>query len=128
MCWISPGAGAASAPFAEHFAGGVFQPVAAGLLSAEGIQGIVAKHQLEVAVAKFPSKTPVLGRDDRELLSLFVTPLAYVVGTLFLLLQGWNFALLLRVLNDPLAAPPGAAFRYSNCGYVVLGLIIEAVS
>lgn len=41
----------------------------------------------------------------RELLSLFVTPLAYVVGTLFLLLQGWNFALLLRVLNDPLAAP-----------------------
>ncbi|MEM9462634.1 MAG: Gldg family protein [Myxococcota bacterium] len=40
----------------------------------------------------------------RELLSLFVTPLAYVVGTLFLLLQGWNFALLLRVLNDPLAA------------------------
>lgn len=41
----------------------------------------------------------------RELVSLFVTPLAYVVGTLFLLLQGWNFALLLRVLNDPLAAP-----------------------
>ncbi len=40
----------------------------------------------------------------RELLSLFVTPMAYVVGTLFLLLQGWNFALLLRVLNDPLAA------------------------
>ena len=41
----------------------------------------------------------------RELLSLFITPLAYLVGTLFLLNQGWNFALLLRVLNDPLAAP-----------------------
>lgn len=40
----------------------------------------------------------------RELLSLFVTPLAYLVGTLFLLNQGWNFSLLLAVLNDPLAA------------------------
>ncbi len=47
----------------------------------------------------------------RELLSLFVTPLAYVVGTLFLLLQGWNFALLLQVLNDPLAAP-GPVMQY----------------
>ncbi|MGB1276586.1 MAG: hypothetical protein ACPG77_12625 [Nannocystaceae bacterium] len=33
----------------------------------------------------------------RELLSLFVTPLAYLVGTLFLLNQGWNFSLLLQV-------------------------------
>ena len=41
----------------------------------------------------------------RELLSLFVTPVAYVVGCLFLLNQGWNFSLLLEVLNDPLAAP-----------------------
>jgi ABC-type transport system involved in multi-copper enzyme maturation permease subunit len=40
----------------------------------------------------------------RELLSLFVTPLAYLVGTLFLLNQGWNFSLLLQVLNQPLAA------------------------
>lgn len=47
----------------------------------------------------------------KELLSLFVTPLAYVVGTMFLLLQGWNFALLLRVLNDPLAAP-GPVMQY----------------
>jgi CubicO group peptidase (beta-lactamase class C family) len=30
--------------------------------------------------------------------------------------------------DDPLAAPAGEAFRYSNAGYVVLGLIIEAVS
>ncbi len=41
----------------------------------------------------------------RELLALFVTPLAYLVATLFLLNQGWNFSLLLRALNDPLAAP-----------------------
>ncbi|MCA9681337.1 MAG: Gldg family protein [Myxococcales bacterium] len=40
----------------------------------------------------------------RELLSLFVTPLAYLVGTLFLFNQGWNFSVLLQVLNDPLAA------------------------
>lgn len=40
----------------------------------------------------------------RELLSLFVTPLAYLVSALFLLQQGWNFSLLLRFLNDPLAA------------------------
>ncbi|MEM6991121.1 MAG: Gldg family protein [Myxococcota bacterium] len=51
----------------------------------------------------------------RELLSLFVTPLAYVVGTLFLLLQGWNFSLLLRVLNDPLAAP-GPVMQYFFSG------------
>lgn len=47
----------------------------------------------------------------RELLSLFVTPQAYVVGTLFLLLQGWTFSLLLNVLNDPLAAP-GPVMQY----------------
>ena len=55
----------------------------------------------------------------RELLSLFVTPLAYVVGTLFLLLQGWNFALLLRVLNDPLAAPgPVMQFFFSGSFFI----------
>ena len=49
----------------------------------------------------------------RELLSLFVTPLAYLVGTLFLLNQGWNFSVLLSVLNQPLAelygVPAGSA-------------------
>lgn len=55
----------------------------------------------------------------RELLSLFVTPLAYVVGTLFLLLQGWNFALLLRVLNDPLAAPgPVMQFYFGGSFFI----------
>lgn len=47
----------------------------------------------------------------RELLSLFVTPLAYLVGMLFLLEQGWNFSLLLAFLNDPLAAP-GPVMQY----------------
>ncbi len=47
----------------------------------------------------------------RELLSLFVTPLAYLVGALFLLEQGWNFSLLLSFLNDPLAAP-GPVMQY----------------
>lgn len=47
----------------------------------------------------------------RELLSLFVTPLAYLVGMLFLLEQGWNFSLLLSFLNDPLAAP-GPVMQY----------------
>ena len=55
----------------------------------------------------------------RELLSLFVTPVAYVVGTLFLLLQGWNFALLLRVLNDPLAAPgPVMQFYFGGSFFI----------
>lgn len=50
---------------------------------------------------------------------MFVTPLAYVVGTLFLLLQGWNFALLLQVLNDPLAAPgPVMQFYFGGSFFI----------
>ncbi len=55
----------------------------------------------------------------RELLSLFVTPLAYVVATLFLLEQGWNFALLVRILNDPLAAPgPVMQFYFGGSFFI----------
>ncbi len=55
----------------------------------------------------------------RELLSLFVTPLAYLVGTLFLLNQGWNFSLLLRFLNDPLAAPgPVMQFYFGGSFFI----------
>lgn len=55
----------------------------------------------------------------RELLSLFATPLGYIVGTLFLLQQGWNFALLLRVLNDPLAAPgPVMQFYFGGSFFI----------
>lgn len=74
----------------------------------------------------------------RELLSLFVTPLGYLVGTLFLLLQGWNFSLLLRFLNDPLAAPgPVMQFYFGGsffifwlpvvftCSAISMGLIAE---
>ena len=59
--------------------------------------------ELPMLVVEWVKGTAAVVR--RELLSLFVTPLAYLVGTLFLLNQGWNFALLLRFLNDPLAAP-----------------------
>ncbi|MBV1861273.1 MAG: ABC transporter permease subunit, partial [Nannocystaceae bacterium] len=56
---------------------------------------------------------------SRELLSLFVTPLAYVVGSLFLLLQGVNFSLLLQVLNDPLAAPgPVMQFYFGGSFFI----------
>ncbi len=55
----------------------------------------------------------------RELLSLLVTPLGYGVGALFLLLQGWDFALLLHVLNDPLAAPgPVMQFYFGGSFFV----------
>ncbi len=58
----------------------------------------------------------------RELLSLFVTPLAYLVGTLFLLNQGWNFSLLLQVLNDPLAAPGPVMQFYFGGSFFILWL------
>ncbi len=55
----------------------------------------------------------------KEVLTLFVTPLAYVVGTLFLLEQGWNFSLLLRFLNDPLAAPgPVMQFYFGGSFFI----------
>lgn len=41
----------------------------------------------------------------RELKALWYSPIAYVVGTLFLLMQGWTFWLLLAVLNDPRVDP-----------------------
>jgi ABC-2 type transport system permease protein len=61
----------------------------------------------------------VLNISKRELLSLFVTPLAYLVGTLFLLNQGYNFWLLLNVLNDPLAAPgPVMQFYFGGSFFI----------
>ncbi|MEE9383449.1 MAG: Gldg family protein [Nannocystaceae bacterium] len=56
----------------------------------------------------------------RELLSLFVTPLAYVVGTMFLLNQGWNFSLLLQFLNDPTAAPGPVMQFYFGGSFFIL--------
>lgn len=55
----------------------------------------------------------------REWMALFVVPLGYVVACLFLLIQGWNFALLLHALNDPLAAPgPVMGFFFGGSFFV----------
>lgn len=58
----------------------------------------------------------------RELLSLFVTPTAYMVAALFLLNQGWNFALLLHVLNAPDAAPGPVMQFYFGGSYLIFWL------
>ena len=42
---------------------------------------------------------------SRELKSFWYSPIAYVVGALFLLMQGWVFWLLVAVLNDPRVDP-----------------------
>ena len=47
----------------------------------------------------------VIALTSRELKSFWYSPLAYVVGALFLLLQGWVFWLLVAVLNDPRVDP-----------------------
>ena len=41
----------------------------------------------------------------RELKAFWYSPIAYVVGALFLLMQGWVFWLLVAVLNDPRVDP-----------------------
>ena len=43
----------------------------------------------------------LLALTSRELKSLWYSPIAYVVGTLFLVLQGFVFWLLVAALNDP---------------------------
>ena len=40
---------------------------------------------------------------SRELKSFWYSPVAYVVGAIFLLLQGYVFALIITALNDPAA-------------------------
>ncbi len=47
----------------------------------------------------------LLALTARELKSLWYSSIAYVVGALFLLLQGWVFWLLVAVLNDPRVDP-----------------------
>ena len=49
--------------------------------------------------------TNLLALTIRELKSFWYSPIAYVVGALFLLMQGWVFWLLLAVLNDPRVDP-----------------------
>ncbi len=47
----------------------------------------------------------ILALTSRELKAFWYSPVAYVVGALFLLLQGWVFWLLVAVLNDPRVDP-----------------------
>lgn len=47
----------------------------------------------------------LLALTSRELKAFWYSPIAYVVGAVFLLLQGWVFWLLLAVLNDPRVDP-----------------------
>jgi len=47
----------------------------------------------------------VLALTMRELKAFWYSPIAYALGTIFLLLQGWTFWLLLAVLNDPRVDP-----------------------
>ncbi len=63
----------------------------------------------------------------RELVSLGVTPLGYVVATLFLIQQGYDFALLLRVLNDPLAAPGPVMQYYFGGSFFIFWLPVVAI-
>ena len=47
----------------------------------------------------------VMALTSRELKAFWYSPIAYVVGAFFLLLQGWVFWLLIAVLNDPRVDP-----------------------
>ena len=47
----------------------------------------------------------LLALTARELKAFWCSPIAYVVGALFLLLEGWTFWLLVAVLNDPRVDP-----------------------
>lgn len=49
--------------------------------------------------------TNLLALTSREWKAFWYSPIAYVVGAFFLLLQGWVFWLLVAVLNDPRVDP-----------------------
>ena len=85
--------------------------------SAERSFAVAGLAKLPRALVHWLRGTGAIAR--RELLSLFVTPLAYLVGTLFLLNQGWNFSLLLQVLNHPLAAR-GPVMQYYFGGSIFI--------
>jgi ABC-2 type transport system permease protein len=68
---------------------------------------------------------------SRELKAFWYSPIAYVVGALFLLLQGFVFWLLLAVLNDPRVDPAftftqfffGGNFYFWFCALTVCPLL-----
>ena len=47
----------------------------------------------------------LLALTSRELKAFWYSPIAYVVGALFLVMQGWVFWLIVAVLNDPRVDP-----------------------
>jgi len=70
----------------------------------------------------------VLALTSRELKAFWYSPIAYVVGALFLLLQGWAFWLLLLVLNDPRMDPTVsmAQFFFGGTFFFWFSIIIVA--
>lgn len=65
---------------------------------------------------------------QRELKSLWYSPIGASVGALFLLLQGWVFWLLLAVLNDPRVDPSWtmAQFYFGGTFFYWLAALITA--
>ena len=72
--------------------------------------------------------TNLLALTARELKALWYSPIAYVVGALFLLLQGWVFWLLIAVLNDPRVDPSWtmAQFFFGGTFFFWFSILITA--
>ncbi len=75
--------------------------------------------------------TNLVALTSRELKAFWYSPIAYVVGTLFLLLQGFVFWLLIAALNDPRTDPSftvaqaffGPTFFYSASVLIIVPLL-----
>ena len=70
----------------------------------------------------------LLALTSRELKAFWYSPIAYVVGALFLLMQGWVFWLLVAVLNDPRVDPSWtmAQFFFGGTFFYWLSALITA--
>ena len=70
----------------------------------------------------------LLALTSREWKSLWYSPIAYVVGGLFLVLQGWVFWLLVAVLNDPRVDPSWtmAQFFFGGTFFYWFAVLITA--
>ncbi len=72
----------------------------------------------------------LLALTQRELKSFWYSPIAYVVGAFFLLLQGFVFGILVRVLNDPTSDPSytiAQAFFGPTFPYIISVLMLVPV-
>jgi len=72
--------------------------------------------------------TNLLPLTSRELRSLVYSPILYVVGALFLVMQGWVFWLLVAVLNDPRVDPAWsmAEFFFGGTFFYWFSVLITA--